>query len=49
MKDSLPILANAGAISLYLANINQILTGISLLAAISYTLYKFYKETKKQN
>jgi hypothetical protein len=39
---------NLGAITMYLANINQILTGVSLLSAIAYTLFKLYKEIKRK-
>ena len=38
--------ANAGAISISLAEINEVLTTVSLVIAISFSIYKFLK-TKK--
>ena len=48
MKDSTQvILANAGATSLTITECNQILTMISISLAILFTIYKFYKLSKK--
>lgn len=41
------ILANGGASALTITECNQILTLISISLAILFTLYKFYKLTKK--
>tara|TARA_R100001440_G_scaffold1183_7_gene3927 strand:- start:349 stop:528 length:180 start_codon:yes stop_codon:yes gene_type:complete len=44
MKDTMEIgLINGGAIGISLGQVNEILTLISLLVAISYTIYKFIK------
>jgi|TARA_R100001460_G_scaffold104723_1_gene150645 hypothetical protein len=48
MKDSAQvIIANGGATSLAITDCNEILTMISLLLAIAFTIYKFIK-LKKQ-
>jgi len=39
--------ANGGAIGVSLANINDILTFVSLSLAIVFTIYKFYKLKNK--
>jgi len=39
-------IANAGAIGISLAHINEVLTTVSLLIAIAFSIYKFTK-TKK--
>ena len=41
------ITANFAAFTIYMTGINEILSGISLLAAISFTIYKFVMEFKK--
>lgn len=44
MKDTMEIgLINGSAIGISLGQVNEILTLISLLVAISYTIYKFFK------
>ena len=48
MKDTVQILtANGGAIGVSLANINEMLTFLSLALAIAFTIYKFIKLKKK--
>ena len=48
MKDTVQILtANGGAIGVSLANINEMLTFLSLALAIVFTIYKFIKLKKK--
>ena len=47
-KDTVEVLAaNGGALGLTLTQCNEILQFVSLGLAISYTLYKFWKLTKK--
>jgi len=42
MKDSVQVVvANASAVGISIASVNEILTLISLLLATSYTIYKF--------
>ena len=49
IKDSLQVAgANGAAVTIFFSHINEALTTISLLTAIAFTLYKFYKEQKKQ-
>ena len=46
------ISVNGGAVAIFLANINAILTGVSVTLAIIYTGWKFYndyKDRKKNN
>ena len=48
MKDSIQIIsANAGAIGISLANVNDVLTLVSLTLAICYTVWKFLKLDNK--
>ena len=48
MKDTIQILtANAGAIGISLADINDVLTFLSLSLAIVFTISKFYKLKNK--
>ena len=48
MKDTVQIItANAGAIGISLANVNDILTFISLGLAITFTVSKFMNTKKK--
>ena len=42
-------LANVGALSLSLTDIHQILQVLSLVAALTFTVYKFIKEVKHGN
>ena len=47
--DSLQVMtANGSAIGLNLTSCNEILTFISLLLAITFTIYKFSKDAKKE-
>lgn len=47
IEDTIQVgMANAGAISISLAEINEVLTTVSLIIAISFSIYKFLK-TKK--
>lgn len=47
IEDTIQVgVANAGAISISLAEINEVLTTVSLIIAISFSIYKFLK-TKK--
>lgn len=47
-KDTVSVIgANVAALGISLKNINDALTTISVLLAIAFTIYKFYKETKK--
>jgi hypothetical protein len=47
IEDSVQVgIANAGAIGISLASFNEVLTTISLLIAIGFSIYKFTK-TKK--
>ena len=47
IEDTIQVgVANAGAISISLAEINEVLTTVSLVIAISFSIYKFIK-TKK--
>ena len=47
MKDTIQILtANAGAIGISLADINDVLTFLSLSLAIVFTIYKFRNKIK---
>tara|TARA_R100000908_G_scaffold20207_1_gene7867 strand:+ start:328 stop:507 length:180 start_codon:yes stop_codon:yes gene_type:complete len=47
IEDTIQVgVANAGAISISLAEINEVLTTVSLVIAISFSIYKFLK-TKK--
>jgi hypothetical protein len=47
IQDTIQVgIANAGAIGISLAHINEVLTTISLLIAIGFSIYKFTK-TKK--
>ena len=49
MKDSIQVaLANGSAIGFSLVNINEILTLVSLVLAITFTIYKFIKFEKKK-
>ncbi len=41
------ILANGGASALTITECNQILTAVSISLAIIFTIYKFYKLSKK--
>ena len=48
MKDTTQvIIANGGASALTITECNQILTMISISLAILFTIYKFYKLSKK--
>ena len=48
MKDTIQIItANGGAIGVSLANVNEMLTFLSLGLAIAFTIYKFIKLKKK--
>jgi len=48
MKDTTKvIIANGGASALTITECNQILTLVSISLAILFTLYKFYKLSKK--
>jgi len=48
MKDTTQvIIANGGASALTITECNQILTMISISLAIIFTIYKFYKLSKK--
>jgi EamA domain-containing membrane protein RarD len=50
VQDSLQVgLANTAAIAFSLTQVNQVLTLISLILAISYTVYKFVKFEEKQD
>ena len=47
LQDTLQVgAANIGAIGISMAQINQILTAVSLIMAISFSVYKFYKSSK---
>ena len=47
IEDTIQVgMANAGAIGISLAQINEVLTTVSLLIAIGFSIYKFTK-TKK--
>lgn len=47
IQDTIQVgMANAGAIGISLASVNEVLTTISLLIAIGFSIYKFTK-TKK--
>jgi molybdopterin-binding protein len=47
IEDTIQVgMANAGAIGISLASVNEVLTTISLLIAIGFSIYKFTK-TKK--
>jgi|TARA_R100000084_G_C4530980_1_gene91136 EamA domain-containing membrane protein RarD len=47
IEDTIQVgVANAGAIGISLAEVNEVLTTVSLLVAISFSIYKFLK-TKK--
>jgi EamA domain-containing membrane protein RarD len=47
IEDTIQVgMANAGAIGISLAEVNEVLTTVSLLVAISFSIYKFLK-TKK--
>jgi hypothetical protein len=49
-KDTTEIfLANVGALSLSFTDIHQILQILSLVAALSFTIYKFIKEVRNGN
>ena len=48
MKDTIQIItANGGAIGVSLANVNEMLTFLSLGLAIVFTVYKFIKLKRK--
>ncbi len=48
VKDTVAVVgANAGAFGITLANINEVLTFISLTLAIAYTAVKLYRMYKK--
>ena len=48
IKDTVQVgLANSTAIGISIVQVNEVLTLISLLLAISYTIYKFAKFDKK--
>ena len=48
MKDTTQVLlANGGGIGIGLAGVNDILTFVSISLAILFTIYKFYKLSKK--
>ena len=48
MKDTTQVmLANMGGIGVSLSGVNDILTFVSISLAIIFTLYKFYKLSKK--
>ena len=50
VQDSLQVgLANTAAIAFSLTQVNQVLTLISLILAISYTVYKFVKFEENQD
>jgi hypothetical protein len=47
-KDTIEvIMANVAALFISIQSINAALTTISLLLAITFTIYKFWKESKK--
>ena len=47
IEDTIQVgMANAGAIGISLAQVNEVLTTVSLLIAIGFSIYKFTK-TKK--
>tara|TARA_R100001480_G_scaffold142419_1_gene139922 strand:+ start:105 stop:284 length:180 start_codon:yes stop_codon:yes gene_type:complete len=47
IQDTIQVgMANAGAIGISLASVNEVLTTVSLLIAIGFSIYKFTK-TKK--
>lgn len=47
-KDSLQVVvANAAALTFSFKTLNEELSTLSILLAISFTVYKFYKEYKK--
>ena len=47
IEDTIQVgMANAGAIGIFLASFNEILTTISLLIAIGFSIYKFTKTRK---
>ena len=47
IEDTIQVgMANAGAIGISLASVNEVLTTVSLLMAIGFSIYKFTK-TKK--
>ena len=49
MQDSLQVgLANSTAILLSVGQVNQLLTLVSLILAITFTIYKFIKFDKKK-
>lgn len=41
------VFVNSAAFWIYLANVNAVLTFVSLLLAISYTVYRFLKDSKR--
>ncbi len=48
IKDTVQVgIANSTAIGISIVQVNEVLTFISLLLAISYTIYKFTKFDKK--
>tara|TARA_B110000285_G_C14728356_1_gene425323 strand:+ start:109 stop:270 length:162 start_codon:yes stop_codon:yes gene_type:complete len=50
VQDSLQVgLANTAAIAFSLTQVNQVLTLVSLILAISYTVYKFVKFEENQD
>ena len=50
VQDSLQVgLANTAAIVFSITQVNQVLTLVSLILAISYTIYKFVKFEEKQD
>jgi|TARA_R100000081_G_scaffold67175_1_gene34857 EamA domain-containing membrane protein RarD len=47
IEDTIQVgVANAGAIGISLAEVNEVLTTVSLLVAISFSIYKFLKTRK---
>ena len=49
MKDTASVLAaNGGVIGLSLGDCNDVLLFVSTILAITFTLYKFYKLSKKK-
>ena len=49
LKDTIQVgLANGSAIGLNLTDCNEVLTFVSLLLAIAFTVYKFVKYEKEQ-
>ena len=50
MNDTIQVaVANTTGIAIYLTQVNQVLTLISLTLAISYTIYKFVKYEERQD